>query len=174
MLTKDEIRERLKDHSETIEVEILGETYLFCLTTFGAKQLRKEGIEVVSRGTSLVERGIQAYEHLRDEKGINAEDLRSGNMEGITFEAEEVADLLLHYLEDDDLELLSIITYWGLRTFDDDVELEAVEMIPLGEQAMILPTIMARLFSFVQDETDGEMDGAQEVSDEAGDGDEGN
>lgn len=172
MLTKDSVQKRLSTHPETTEVEILGHTYKVCFTTWGAKALRNEGINVVDDGIDFVRRFVEVYHELANEDGdVFTEDTTV--IEG--------AEVIVHHLDDEDLELTSKLLLWGLRTFYDqeEVTLDGIQMIPLKAQVELMPQIFPFLASFLQDETDSfddimEEAQTEEVPEGTEDGDGGN
>jgi len=166
-LTKSSVQDRLRDHPETRTITLLGEEYRFGFSAYAAGLLRDEDHYVVKDALSFIQRLVGIYDALEDGGDIDMESV-------------PVADLLIHLteqIEEEDLELYSLILYWGLRTFyeEDEVTLEGVQMVPLTEQFRTLPQVFPLLSSFLQDQTDEFADVISETaSGEPEDGAEGN
>ena len=151
-LTKKQ-RERLSAHPEVTEIDLFGEPQNFLLTVKAASYLRAEhGIEVVPILIDFVNRIGGGWFGAAD-------DLELG-----TDKAKEVLDSAL---KTGDLERLSMLVYWGLVTFEEDLTLDDVQLF-------LTPTTIIRLFSdlmvsFASYATDTPLDEIAEESGEEGD-----
>lgn len=150
-LSAEGLEERLREHPECIEIEILGESYDFLLTMYGVERANQQGVEVVPKLVSLSNRigGIW----LDDE----AEDLEIGS--------DEMEDRLQRVFKNDDARTLSMVVWWGLLTFQPDLKLETVErVLTPGTLVDVVPKVFNKAMSFAEDQTeeDEEFGGDEE------------
>lgn len=137
----EDLRSKLRQHPEYTEIELLGEKKGFLLTMWGVETAKEKGVEVVPLIVDLSNRLAGLW---FDE---DAEDLEFGS--------EEMGDRLQSLIKNDDLNTLSKIVWWGLLTFDPDIELEEVQLMTTpGTLVELLPKVIDKAFSFAEDRTE--------------------
>lgn len=151
------LRERLRDHPECIELEILGETRPFLLTMYGLEQAREQGIEVVP---AILDLGNRLAGLFMDE---DADDIEVGSP--------EMAERLKGLIKDEDARTLSVVVWWGLVTFDQDLTLTEVQMmLTPGTMIDLVPKVINRVNRFAEDQTEADGELAEEDGGDAGEG----
>lgn len=143
------LRNRLRDHPECIEIDILGEKRPFLLTMYGLEKARERGIEILPH---ILDLGNRLASLFTDE---DAEDIEIGS--------QEMADRLRGLLKDEDARTLSVVVWWGLVTFDDDLSLAEVQMmLTPGALVSLVPQVIERVNRFADDEIEEDSSPSRE------------
>jgi hypothetical protein len=131
------IQERLKDHPECIEVEVMGEERPFLLTMYGIELANQRGYEIIPVIMDL---------------GTRLANLLSGENDDVEIGSEEFTQKVRGLVRDEDARSLSLVVWWGLSTFDSDLTVEEVQMmLTPGTLLSLVPRVAESLNSFAED-----------------------
>lgn len=153
-LSKQRLKQ-LEDHPETVHINVFGTEQPFLLNIASSKRLRAEGVEVIPVLISFVNRigGLFATDRF--------DDLELGSEKGL--------ELLKQVIQNEDLENLAVLTYWGLKTFERDLELEEVEaFLTLGALVRAFPKLLNAFTSFTEDTQPEDLVDTNGVDEEEG------
>lgn len=143
--------EKLRQHPEYMEINWLGEKKGFLLSMYGADVAANKGEEVVPRVLDIANRIAGFW---LDE---DAEDIEVGS--------DEMAQRLKGLIRNDDTKTLSVIVWWGLLTFDPDLELEEVQMcLTFGTLINLFPRVVQKAMNFADDMTEEDVEFAESRS----------
>lgn len=151
----EDLRSKLRQHPEYTEIELLGDKKGFLLTMWGVEAAKEQGVEVVPLIVDLSNRIAGLW---LDE---TAEDLEFGS--------EEMGERLQSLIKNDDLNTLAKIVWWGLLTFDPDVELEEVQLMTTpGTLVNLIPQVVEKALSFAEDQTEQDKELSENSEDSEG------
>lgn len=154
----DRVLEAVRNHPETVEVNIGGQQMLFLLCGRGAKLARERGQDPIPAIFKTLDRLAPAVQ----KSGL----FTDGVPDEDKFTPTVILDVLKEAVTGEFFEALTIVVWWGVLAAQPDVELEEIEVLvtPAGMRS-IFSQVWPKMLSYTKD-----LREEDEGDDEGGDG----
>ena len=140
----DRVFEAVRNHPETIEVDIGGRQMLFLLSGRGAKLAREGGHDPIPSIIDTLDRLAPAIQ----KSGLFTDGVPDEKM----FTSAVVLDILKEVLTGEFFEALIVVVWWGVLSAQPDVEFEEIEVLvtPAGIRS-IFSQVWPKMLSYTID-----------------------
>jgi hypothetical protein len=136
--------EKIKQHPESITIEIGGEEFLFLLCGLGAKLAREKGKDPIPPIIDTLEKIAPAV--------VKSGLLKDGKVDMETVTPAIVFALMKELITGEFFDNLIVVIWWGVLAAQPDTELEDLEILvtPIAMK-QIMTKVMPRMMSYSQD-----------------------
>ncbi len=154
----DRVLEAVRNHPETVEVNIGGQKMLFLLCGRGAKLANERGHDPIPPIMAVLKSLAPAIQ----DSGL----FTDGVADEAKFTPTVILDIMKEFLTGEFFEALTVVVWWGVLAAQPDIELEEIEVLvtPAGMNA-IFSQVWPKMLSYTKD-----LREEDEGGDEGGDG----